>query len=302
MKLQHLRSLVVVHECGSLQQATKRLHISQPALSRTLQALEGELGVALLIRSSQGITLTSYGLRLIEHARHVLGSVERARRDIGEMRGSATRRISIGITAVAALSVTLEGVMVEFHAKCPDTQLCIHELRPSEINAMLREGSLDLALTTHLPEASSGLDVLTVHHIPMRIAARQGHPLLKEKKLSHLLDAIWLTSASGPTSFFEQFFERNGLPPPQRVLECSSLIVALDAMTGLDALMMGPQMNARLSQAFHEQIQPLHIESDLPDLPVLMICSNRSLLPSSADLVFELIQSSLQGGHPTTGG
>jgi len=233
MKLQHLRSLVVVHESGSLQQATKRLHISQPALSRTLQALEEELGVALLIRSSQGITLTPFGLR------------------------------------------------------------------PSEINAMLREGSLDLVLTTHSPEASGGLDVSTVHHIPMRIAARHGHPLLKEKKLSHLLDAIWLTSASGPTSFFEQFFERNGLSPPQRVLECSSLIVALDAMTGLDALMMGPQMNARLSQAFHEQIQPLQIEQDLPDLPVLMICCNRSLLPPSTGLVFELIKASLQRTHPT---
>ena len=299
MKLQHLRSLVVVHESGSLQQATKRLHVSQPALSRTIQALEKELGVVLLVRSSQGVRLTAFGLRLIEHAHQVLGSVDRACRDIGEMKGAATRRISIGVTAVVALAVTLEQVMIEFRAKCPDTRLSIHELRPCAIGSALREGTLDLALSTHLPEASGELDVFTACRVPMRITARRGHPLLKERNLGHLLDATWVTSASGPTLFFEQFFVRNGLSPPQRVLECSSLIVAMDAMIGLGALAMAPQLNARLSLTFHEQIQTLQLEQNPPDLPILMICSNRSLLPPSADKLFELIKTSLQRKHPT---
>jgi LysR family transcriptional regulator, regulator of abg operon len=298
MKLQHLRSLVAVYESGSLQQATKRLHISQPALSRTLQALEEELGVALLVRSSQGVTLTPFGLRLIEHARHVLESVGRAQRDIEEMKGDAARRVSIGMTAVAALSMSLEDAFVAFHAKFPETRLSVHELRPSAITAMLREGTLDFALSTHPPETSSGLDVSTVCHIPLRISARCGHPLQHAKHLSELREALWVTSASGSHTVFQEFFLQNGLQPPERVFECSSLTMALDAMVGLDALAMGPQMSERMSSSLYNQIRPLQIEETLPDRPLLMISLNRELLPASAELMFKLAWESLQRSHP----
>lgn len=298
MKLQHLRSLVAVYESGSLQQATKQLHISQPALSRTLQALEEKLGVALLVRSSQGVTLTPYGLRMVDHARHVLEGVGRARRDLEEMKGLAARRVSIGMTAVAALSISLQEVFREFLAKMPETRLCVHELRPSSIATMLRDGSQDFALSTHPPENTSGLDVSTACHIPLQISARCGHPLENASSLGELRDALWITSASGSQTVFQDFFLQNGLQPPERVLECSSLTMALDAMVGLDALAMGPRMNALMSASLRTQIRPLQIEQALPARPILMISVNRELLPPSTRLLFELILRSLRDSHP----
>lgn len=299
MKLQHLRSLVAVYESGSLQQATKLLHISQPALSRTLQALEEELGVALLVRSSQGVTLTPYGLRLIDHARHVLEGVGRARRDMEEMKGVAARRVSIGMTAVAALSISLEEVFRAFLAKAPETRLCVHELRPSTIATMLRDGSLDFALSTHPPERAAGLDVSTACHMPLQISARCGHPLEQATDLGELLDALWVTSAAGSHTVFQEFFVKNALPPPARVFECSSLTMALDAMVGMDALAMGPRMSARMSATLHTQIRPLQIQQALPARPILMISVNRHLLPPSAGLLFSSILESLSRRHPT---
>lgn len=298
MKLQHLRSLVAVYESGSLQQATKRLHISQSALSRSLQAFEEELGVSLLVRSSHGVTLTPYGLRVIEHAQHILESAGRAYRDIEEMKGTGAQRVSIGLTAVAALSVSLDDAFAQFYAHYPRGRLQVHELSPAAITAMLREGSLDFALSTHPPETASGLDVLTVCHIPLRISARCGHPLQDAGTLRELHDALWLTSAAGSKALFEQFFLKHDMPPPERLIECSSLPMALDLMTGLDALCIGPQMNARMAASLRERIMPLRIESVLPSRPVLLISVNQDLLPPSARRLYQWVQESLQRSHP----
>ena len=54
-----------IHETGSLQDASRVLHLTQPALSRAIKELEGELGITLLIRSNKGMTLTEYGQRML---------------------------------------------------------------------------------------------------------------------------------------------------------------------------------------------------------------------------------------------
>src|SRR3954470_7163005 len=74
--LTELRSLVVAADSGTLGRAALRLHISQPALTKRLQALEQLVGTTLLDRSQRGVTLTPAGRRLYEHARPVLAQAE----------------------------------------------------------------------------------------------------------------------------------------------------------------------------------------------------------------------------------
>ena len=80
MKLHQLRAMLAISESGSIQEASRLLHISQPALSKGIKELEAELGVPLLIRSNRGITVTEYGERLVRRARLIL---EEVRREIG---------------------------------------------------------------------------------------------------------------------------------------------------------------------------------------------------------------------------
>ena len=72
MKLHQLRAIVAICESGSIQEASRLLHISQPALSKSIKELESELGVPLLVRSNRGITATSYGEHLVRRARLVV--------------------------------------------------------------------------------------------------------------------------------------------------------------------------------------------------------------------------------------
>jgi LysR family hca operon transcriptional activator len=79
VELRHLRYFVAVAEAGSLTVAAERkLHTSQPSLSRQIRDLEDEVGVQLLRRSARGIELTPAGRAFLDHARVVLSQVEAA--------------------------------------------------------------------------------------------------------------------------------------------------------------------------------------------------------------------------------
>src|SRR5882762_507300 len=85
MELRHLRYFIAVAETGSLTEAAeRRLHTSQPSLSRQIRDLEHQVGVELLSRSVHGVELTAAGKAFLDHARlalmHVDAAVETARR------------------------------------------------------------------------------------------------------------------------------------------------------------------------------------------------------------------------------
>ena len=79
MELRHLRYFVAVAEAGSLTvAAARKLHTSQPSLSRQIRDLEDEVRAQLLRRSARGIELTPAGRAFLDHARSVLSQVEAA--------------------------------------------------------------------------------------------------------------------------------------------------------------------------------------------------------------------------------
>ena len=87
MEIRELRAFTAVAEEGSLSAAARRLHLSQSALSQTIQALERQLGVQLLLRSSTGVTPTDAGTTLLREARALLAQHDRIARSM--RRGSA---------------------------------------------------------------------------------------------------------------------------------------------------------------------------------------------------------------------
>ena len=83
--MEQLETVVAIAEEGALVRAARRLHISQPPLTRRLQALEDELGVRLFEREPRGMSLTPPGERFLAQARHILQAVEDARLEMLDM-------------------------------------------------------------------------------------------------------------------------------------------------------------------------------------------------------------------------
>lgn len=79
MSLEQLQTVVAIADEGALVRAARRLRISQPPLTRRLQALEDELGAELFVRLPRGMRPTPAGERVIAQARGILAAVERLR-------------------------------------------------------------------------------------------------------------------------------------------------------------------------------------------------------------------------------
>jgi LysR family transcriptional regulator, hca operon transcriptional activator len=145
MELRHLRYLIAAAEVGSLTEAAeRRLHTSQPSLSRQLRDLEKQVGVELLSRSVHGVELTPAGKGFIEHARlalmHVDAAVEAARRAAQPARNT----LAIGFQTGHEMN-WLPPAMQVLHDELKNIEVTVSSDYSPDLAEALARGQLDLA-------------------------------------------------------------------------------------------------------------------------------------------------------------
>ena len=145
MDLKQLEYFVRVAELGSFTKASLALDVAQPALSRQVRLLEVELRQNLLIRNGRGASPTEAGKLLLEHGRGILHQVERAREELGRVRGALAGRVAIGLPPSLArvLAVPLTRA---FREQLPEARLSITEGLSTTTQEWLVTGRLDIAL------------------------------------------------------------------------------------------------------------------------------------------------------------
>lgn len=179
--LRHARALA---ETGNFARAARAVHLTQPALSRSIQLLEQRVGALLFDRSRQRVEPTDVGRLFIEHARAVLEQAEALEREVAAIRGLASGRVSIGAGTYAS-SMFVERALAEFVARNPDVAIRVVNDSGAELAARLRRGDVDLFVGSlpHEPEAS-GLQVQRLSTRSGRFFARPGHPLASRRGLA----------------------------------------------------------------------------------------------------------------------
>ncbi|RBM10159.1 LysR family transcriptional regulator [Prauserella sp. PE36] len=234
LDLHKLEHLIAVAEEGTFTRAARRLHLSQQALSSSIRALEREVGVDLLDRSGNTITVLPAGEALIADARVLHGiarsAVRRARR-IG--RGEA-ETLRIGHTpAVTGDEVT--ALIRRVHATQPELATQVNQRYPGELTEQLLAGDLDLGLCRAMTPIR-GLTRSTLGSQRLQVAVAAGHRLADHDsvRLGDLADEpimVWgHPGRSGYTELllhlcrqggFEPRLERNpiqGTPPETAVI------------------------------------------------------------------------------------
>jgi DNA-binding transcriptional LysR family regulator len=225
MELRHLRHLVAVIENGSLGRAARELNLSEPALSKSIRVLEGQLGVQLLDRGPRGMQPTVFGTALHRHARAVMTELAHAVGELRELRGVSKGVVRVGAQPSLA-SRMLPAAIAALQARRPGVKVVAH-VATTDLLTMVRDGSLDLILVTLVPElADSALDEEFLQDDEILLVAGRDSPLAgaDPPPLPALLAARWvLPRAPDPLRLaFEQAFRRHGAEPPRVDIESGS--------------------------------------------------------------------------------
>jgi len=145
MELRHLRYFVAVAEAGSLTVAAQRkLHTSQPSLSRQIRDLEGEVGAQLLSRRARGIELTPAGRAFLDHARSVLSQVEAATEAARRVAHPAKPCFSMGFLTGHELTWMPEAMQILRH-ELPNIDVMISSQYSPLLADGLLKGKIDAA-------------------------------------------------------------------------------------------------------------------------------------------------------------
>lgn len=170
-----MRSFLAVVDTGAITEAAARLSITQPALSRRIQALEEHFGVALLNRGRKGVTVTDVGELVAREARVLVSRFDNLRNEITSHVGleAGTVRLGGGATAV---SFVLPKAIADFQVRHPGVRFQLKEAGSREVEQNVVDGALELGMVT-LPVSRPELDVRPLTDDRIVLIAPQDHPL-----------------------------------------------------------------------------------------------------------------------------
>jgi DNA-binding transcriptional LysR family regulator len=171
VELRHLRYFIAVAEEGHMTRAAERLGIQQPPLSQQIRALEVELDVQLFRRKPRGMELTDAGLALLDHARSILGQVDRALASTRRTARGEQGRVAVGFTSSAPFHPFVPRVIRTFREMSPLVSLVLEESGSGELVQALHSEEIDAAFIADLV----GLEVTPLLEEEMLAALPTGH-------------------------------------------------------------------------------------------------------------------------------
>lgn len=224
---------------GSLRSASRRLGLSQPALTKMIRELESELSTTLVVRSTRGVIGTAQGMVLYERAKSAERELAHAVEQIRQLEGTMTGVLMVGAVPLAIMLLIPETLRT-FSRDFPQIEMHVFEELYIEQLTRLRKGEVDVAIgpvPEHLSPGEFAIEPLMP--INMVIVVRKGHRLARARRLADLSDAPWVyTGATAGSGYAKNYFERAGLEaPPASAVVNSTLgllsIIGTGAHVGL---------------------------------------------------------------------
>lgn len=145
-----MRTFLAVVDQGSVRAAATVLHVTEPAVSAAVAALERHLGTALLVKEGRGVRVTDAGRVYAGYCRRILGLVEEAQ---SAVRSAERGRLRIGAVATASEYV-IPPLLASFHRRYPDVDLSLSVLPRDALFAELRDHRTDLVVAGRPPRGS----------------------------------------------------------------------------------------------------------------------------------------------------
>ena len=200
-----LRYFLAVAEELHFTRAAQRLFVTQPALSRQIQALEQHIGSPLFVRGPNGVSLTVAGRALQEHARQIVVAWDDTRQAVARAVAASSRTLSVGL-AMSIGRGLLPVATRTLQDRHPDTRIELHQASFSDATVGLADRTADVAFCWLPLPADAGLRHRVLATEPRHVALPVDHPLtaLDKVGMEDLLDEPFLAipESAGPLRSF----------------------------------------------------------------------------------------------------
>lgn len=283
MQFAQIEALCAVARHGSFSKAATKLGRHQPAVSKAVLALEGELGILLLDRTSGGVRLTAAGEKIVARAKGVLSGIDLIKEEAASIQGAKGGSVRIGVSPAAASTIIPEACK-RLIAHFPDVEIDIVPALYPAAGALLRDGSLDIVVGPVPEKVDHDLKIERLFEMPVTIVTHAAHRLKGATSLGDLRQERWIVHgpAAGPSSLFEAAFVDQAFGLPNARVRCHSISATLALLKPLDAFcVLSRPVYEHYSTT--EEISRVPVTTDFPAFHMGILMS-RNWVPTPVQL------------------
>ncbi|POR52263.1 LysR family transcriptional regulator [Paraburkholderia eburnea] len=222
METRDLDYLLAIEKHGGIGKAAEALGMSQPALTKAIQRVEAQAGLALFERTANGVVPTPPGALFLARARRIALEYEDALKEMHAIRGGEQGMLRIGYSPTVPDTLVLDACR-QLLKERPAARLRLRRRLARELVDLLVAGELDLIVAPEQDGDNGELSFVELFCDTLSVLAADTHPLHRKRnlRLVNLVDQEWLLP--GPTIPLRQkidaAFERQGLPAPRLRVE-----------------------------------------------------------------------------------
>ncbi len=235
-----LTHFMAAYDCRNLRSAAEAVHVTQPAVSKSISKLEDHIGMPLFKRTPNGVEPTEFAHMLRRHAQNIMNEARFVETEIAALTSGSGGLLRIGVGPAWSLSV-FPRLLMRFQATFPNIDVEVQTGVTDHLLPLLKSGDVDLWLgSLHDVEETPDIAVRTVGWSDMTVFARKSHPLADRGAVrpTDLTDFAWasFTNDHRGLEWLSRYFTGRDLPDPRIALRLSSLVTMFSAAARSDLL------------------------------------------------------------------
>ena len=251
--LADLRAFVAVAKLGSFRAAAAELHLSQPALSRRIEKLEGALGVRLFHRTTRKVDLTSVGRQFSQRASELLNSLEESLLGIRDVASRVSGDVTVACIP-SAIRFFLPSILKTYHDRYPGILVRLIDQGANDVLSTVGRSEADFGVN-YVGTQDPQLDFQPILREAFVLACKPSHPLAKKKQVTWAelapFDYMSVTKESGNRFLLDSALSNNVTRPrwfceAQHVSTLVNLVEAGLGIAAVPRLAMPPRNSASL--------------------------------------------------------
>lgn len=241
LEIRHLEQALALAEARNFARAAKSLHLSQSALSRSIQGLEKHFGVALFERGGKGVEPTEAGEVFLKRAEGMMARIDEVERDLMAVGARQQPQLRIGFGPYAAHM--LGGRTI---ARClggdPNRRFRVSIDHWASVARRLRDGDLDIAICELSELSPKGLEIVPLEPQAACVVLRCGHPLLEleEVRMEDVMAYPMVGTSRLPPRVLDHLLPAGGREGFNPAVHCEDLSLLEQVLMESDAVGLGP--------------------------------------------------------------